>query len=70
MKGEPEVKVLGWVTVVIIGYAALVAAVFRYLDWPWNILVASLALFKGTVFWAIALKIRKLGTKRLPPPVS
>lgn len=51
----------------VIGYGALLAAVFRFLDWPWNLAVASLVLFKGAVFWAVVAKIRKLGTGRRPP---
>lgn len=62
-------KVLGWAVAVLVGYAALLAAIFRFLDWPWNILVASLVLFKGAVFWAVTVKIRKLGTLRRPPPM-
>lgn len=57
-------KTLGWTVAVVVGYAALLAAVFRFLDWPWNLLVALLLLFKGTVFWAVSLQVRKLGTGR------
>ncbi len=60
-------KTLGWSVAVVIGYGALLAAVFRFLDWPWNLAVASLVLFKGAVFWAVVAKIRKLGTGRRPP---
>lgn len=57
-----------WIIFVVIGYVVVIAAIYTFLVWPWNLVVAGLVVIKALIFLGVLIQANRVRPGRRPPP--
>lgn len=57
-----------WMVGVAVGYVVLIVAIYKYIVWPWNLIVAGLVVLKALIFFGVLVQANRVRPGRRPPP--